>query len=109
MKERAAYFALAAQAQVAVEARRKELDEKRKELDEKRKELDESERSWMKRKRNPTTRSHSKPYLQFPRLENLTVYYQLRNKVLPRRHKENGVGQVSTGNSLWKIVLFTLF
>ena len=99
VRERAAYFALAAQAEAAVEARRKELDEKRKELDEK-------ERSWMKRERSwikealiqqlEATLSH---IYSSHGWKALTVYYQLRNKVLPEGTKRREIAK-----SFWKFL-----
>jgi glycosyltransferase involved in cell wall biosynthesis/ubiquinone/menaquinone biosynthesis C-methylase UbiE len=99
MRERAAYFALAAQAHVAVaagrkeldeavEAKRKELDEKRKELDERRKELDEKDdriaslEVLIQQREAILSRIYSSHGWKA-----LTVYYQLRNKFLPENTK----------------------
>ena len=81
MRERAAYSALAAQGQVAVEARRKELDEK-------------EDCIASLESANPTTRSHSKPYLQFPRLESFDGLLPASQQSSAGRHKEKGDSQV---------------
>jgi 2-polyprenyl-3-methyl-5-hydroxy-6-metoxy-1,4-benzoquinol methylase/glycosyltransferase involved in cell wall biosynthesis len=67
MRERAAYSALAAQAQVAVEARRKELDEK------------EDRIAALEAVLNHIYRSHG--------WKALTIYYRVRNTILPENTK----------------------
>ena len=86
MKERAAYSALAAQAEAAVEARRKELDEKRKELDEKEALIQQLEAI--------LSHIHSSHGWKA-----LTGYYQLRNKFLPEGTKRREIAK-----SFWKFL-----
>jgi FkbM family methyltransferase len=100
MRERAAYFALAAQAYVAVEARRKELDESRKELDERRKELDEKDdriaslEVLIQQSEDILSRIYSSHGWKA-----LTVYYQLRNKLLPEDTKRREIAK-----AFWKFL-----
>ena len=93
MRERAAYSALAAQAHVAVEARRKELDERRKELDEKDDRIASLEALIQQREAilSHIYGSHG--------WKALTVYYQLRNKLLPEGTKRREIAK-----SFWKFL-----
>ena len=93
MRERAAYFALAAQAHVAVEAERKELDERRKELDEKDDRIASLEVLIQEREviLSRIYGSHG--------WKALTVYYQLRNKLLPEGTKRKEIAK-----ALWKFL-----
>ena len=93
MRERAAYFALAAQAHVAVEAGRKELDERRKELDEKNDRIASLEVLIQEREviLSRIYGSHG--------WKALTVYYQLRNKLLPEGTKRKEIAK-----AFWKFL-----
>jgi glycosyltransferase involved in cell wall biosynthesis/ubiquinone/menaquinone biosynthesis C-methylase UbiE len=93
MKERAAYSALAAQAQVAVEAGRKELDERRKELDEKDDRVASLNVLIQQREAilSHIYSSHG--------WKALTVYYQLRNKFLPE-----GTTRREIAKAFWKFL-----
>ena len=93
MRERAAYFALAAQAHVVVEAGRKELDERRKELDEKDDRIASLEVLIQEREviLSRIYGSHG--------WKALTVYYQLRNKLLPEGTKRKEIAK-----ALWKFL-----
>ncbi len=93
MRERAAYFALAAQAHVAVEAGRKELDERRKELDEKDDRIASLEVLIQEREviLSRIYGSHG--------WKALTVYYQLRNKLLPEGTKRKEIAK-----AFWKFL-----
>ena len=93
MRERAAYFALAAQAHVAVAAGRKELDERRKELDEKNDRIASLEVLIQEREviLSRIYGSHG--------WKALTVYYQLRNKLLPEGTKRKEIAK-----AFWKFL-----
>ena len=93
MRERAAYFALAAQAHVTVAAERKELDERRKELDEKDDRIASLEVLIQEREviLSRIYGSHG--------WKALTVYYQLRNKLLPEGTKRKEIAK-----AFWKFL-----
>jgi len=93
MRERAAYFALAAQAHVTVAAGRKELDERRKELDEKDDRIASLEVLIQEREviLSRIYGSHG--------WKALTVYYQLRNKLLPEGTKRKEIAK-----AFWKFL-----
>ena len=104
MRERAAYFALAAQAHVVVAAKRKELDEAvaagRKELDAKRKELDEKNDRIagleVLVQQCEVILSH---IYSSHGWKALTVYYQLRNQLLPEGTKRKEIAK-----AFWKFL-----
>src|SRR4029079_3773244 len=104
MRERAAYFALAAQAHVVVAAKRKELDEAvaagRKELDAKRKELDEKNDRIAGLEVLVQQREVILSHIYSSHgWKALTVYYQLRNQLLPEGTKRKEIAK-----AFWKFL-----
>ncbi len=128
-RERAAYSALAAEARAAIEAGRKELDESRRELDESRRELDESRRELDERRKelDESRRELDKKRQELDKKDAriaslrvlvqqheaslshihrshgwkaLTVYYQLRDNILPEGSKRTEIAK-----SFWNFFL----